>query len=401
MTTKPAIVVIGFNRPASIRRLLSSLERARYSTTDVPLVISIDFAGTESGGKTRRIAEEFQWSHGQKHVIFHEKNQGLRSHVLQCGDLVNEYGSVIMLEDDVTVGPEFYQFAVAALEFSETDKNLGGVSLYNHRTNFLCQLPFEPLYDGFDNFYLQIAQSWGQAWTQEQWNGFRTWYDGLSEVELEQIPSSVSIPQNIARWPKSSWLKYFVWYLVKFDKFFLYPRHSHSTNNSDPGHHTHHPSSTWQVPLAFKLEELRFSTVEQADAIYDSFFEILPDRLKKLAPALNNYEFDVDLYGSKPLSQLTKPYVLTSKSVNGSPELAFDLAFKPMVANFFEPSNRDSATLSLASRERLRSESKISMSSLYHLQYFFAFVPVRTILKSTFKYFLQTRMRSKENGPVT
>ena len=42
---KIAVVVVGYNRLLSIKRLLESLERAEYPIDDVPLVISIDCSG--------------------------------------------------------------------------------------------------------------------------------------------------------------------------------------------------------------------------------------------------------------------------------------------------------------------------------------------------------------------
>ena len=41
----PAIVCLGYNRPASLARLLRSLAMARYAEPAVPLVISLDHGG--------------------------------------------------------------------------------------------------------------------------------------------------------------------------------------------------------------------------------------------------------------------------------------------------------------------------------------------------------------------
>ena len=40
----PAIVIIGFNRPTSLLRLLNSLIKAKYDTLNIPLVVSVDFS---------------------------------------------------------------------------------------------------------------------------------------------------------------------------------------------------------------------------------------------------------------------------------------------------------------------------------------------------------------------
>ena len=53
-----ALVVVGYNRPRSMRRILDSLNRAKYDYTEIPLMISIDNSGDDS---VRKEAESFQW----------------------------------------------------------------------------------------------------------------------------------------------------------------------------------------------------------------------------------------------------------------------------------------------------------------------------------------------------
>ena len=60
-----AIVVVGYNRIASIKRLLSSLTIACYDD-EVPLVISIDRSGNE---ELYAYVNNFSWKHGNKYVI--------------------------------------------------------------------------------------------------------------------------------------------------------------------------------------------------------------------------------------------------------------------------------------------------------------------------------------------
>jgi len=394
----PAVITIGFNRPRSLERLLHSLSSARYETPDVPLVISIDFNDSEAGAESRRIASEFKWAFGPKRVILHEQNLGLRQHVLACGDLSAEYGGVILLEDDLTVSRDYYRFVVQSLAFVVDDASVGGISLYSHATNFINRLPFIPLYDGFDNFYLQIASSWGQAWNTSQWRLFRTWYDALSVQDesnqsLKLIPPDAPIPSTVINWQNSSWLKYFIWYLAESNRYFLYPRISQSTNHNDSGTHATRASSAWQVPLSIELNSLRFSKLTQSLSVYDSFFEILPDRLRKIAPLLDGYDFDVDLYGSKRDDLLDRPYVLTSRAVSDIPVLGFKLARKPFEANF-EITEEDTSDpfFSLVTRNKLGSKNKMTLKSFLVFEYFFGSLSLRTLATNWLKYFWQKRM---------
>ena len=76
-----AICVIAFNRLASLKRLLSSLDNAVYPCT-VKLYISVDKSDTNA---VEKCAEEYIWKFGDKEVILHEENLGLRKHVINCG----------------------------------------------------------------------------------------------------------------------------------------------------------------------------------------------------------------------------------------------------------------------------------------------------------------------------
>ena len=110
---KIAVIVVGYNRPDSLRRILQSLAKAQYDYTEIPLRISIDHSGME---EVVRAAEEFEWKHGEKKVVYHPRRLGLRSHIISCGDLTEEYGAVMILEDDLYVSPDYYNFAAQALE---------------------------------------------------------------------------------------------------------------------------------------------------------------------------------------------------------------------------------------------------------------------------------------------
>lgn len=279
---KPAIVLIAYNRPDALNRLLQSLTEAEYACDDITLVISIDNSGSEACQKT---ADDYEWTHGNKRIISHDTRMGLKKHILSCGDLVNEYGSIIMLEDDLCVSAYFYEYACRALEFSSDRDNIGGVSLYTHKFDVFRRVPFEPAEDGYDNWYLQLASSWGQAWTDDQWNGFRKWLDINDGRDLH----GAGIPDAAAEWNEKSWLKYAIKYLCETDKVFMYPRISHTTNFSDMGEHTRKTVTDLQVTLAGKMHrEYLFSSVEESGAVYDAFFDNKqiksPDRIYSFVP---------------------------------------------------------------------------------------------------------------------
>ena len=322
------IVVIAHNRPKSLDRLLKSLQEAEYSR-ETRLIISID--GGENV-ETIRLAKDFSWRFGIKEIIIHEKNLGIREHVLSCGDIALKYDGIVLLEDDLFVSPVFYHFVTKAIGFYEADENIGGFSLYSHQYNETAQLPFKPVSDASDVFFFQYASSWGQFYTKRHWNEFKEWYmlnENTTFVEED------GIPPNILNWPDSSWKKYFIEYIIEKDKYFVFPRVSLTTNFGDPGFHMDFKEKYLQVPLQYEKRKFNFKNFNDSNCIYDVFCEILPKCLKKLAPHLAGYDFGVDLFGIKKLSTIHHPLLLTTKKFSSS-IISFAKEMKPLEANVIE-----------------------------------------------------------------
>ena len=100
--SKYAVVVVGYNRVGGMLRLLESLEKAQYGEDKLTLIISLDNCG-KSGPE--EAAKSFVWSHGEKIVRTFPKRQGLRKHILSCGEYLKEYDAIAVLEDDLLVSP--------------------------------------------------------------------------------------------------------------------------------------------------------------------------------------------------------------------------------------------------------------------------------------------------------
>lgn len=299
----PTIVVAGYDRSASLERLLSSLKACHFPQGEVRLVISIDGGGAPS---VARLAKAYEWPYGEKRVILHDSKQGLREHIFSCGDLTTDYGPIIMLEDDLGVSQWFYQFAINALERFGKDERIAGISLYRYAVNVNCGFRFDPIDFGLGCFLMQVPQSWGQVWTQAQWKKFRAWYD-----VPQNRTKPLDIPNNVEAWPESSWLKYFTRYVVDTGRYFLYPTSSVSTNFSEPGTHMTQGSNAYHVPLATGPVSFSDAASFENCAKYDVYFEIEDSTLKRLVPDLEG-SMVIDLYGYRDLSVISEEnWVLT------------------------------------------------------------------------------------------
>lgn len=331
---KPVIVVSAFNRPDSLNRVLTSLNKADYETIggSIKLIISIDYSGVDD---VRKVADSFIWKHGEKELIIHQSNLGLKEHIISCGDLTNQYEAIILLEDDLFVSPYFYTYAFKALKFYSNDTRIAGISLYKHMYNETARLPFTPLTDETDVFFMQLASSWGQVWSSAQWKEFKRWYDSNSRIESDD-----NLPWDVKLWSENSWKKYFIKYLIVKNKFFVYPQTSLSTNFGDSGtHHLNGINNLLQVPLSFLKKNYKFVEFNQSKCIYDAFCELSSNLIKKSSVKFKDYDIEVDLYRTKEPSFFANRYRLTTvttkefQKLSSNKVMAFGLHLKPIEIN--------------------------------------------------------------------
>lgn len=314
---KPAIILVGYNRPDSLKRLLKSVLDAHYPQSGgVHLIISLDYCENQSKSQQiQELVEKVEWRHGDIQIIKHEERLGLRNHIIFCGDLTEQYEEVIVLEDDLCVSREFYSYAAQALSFYSNIPVVAGISLYcHHSIPFLFQ-PFYPLVDDYDVYFLQFASSWGQAWNKRQWEEFKDWYI-MRDVAIDEHFDDF-LPDEVNNWPESSWLKQFVAYMVQNDKLFVYPRLSLTTNFGDVGMHYRSVSHYFQTPMRINDKSYKFVDPDDSLSVYDSFFQIKPSILYQLCPSLDKADFTVDLGGNKNTQKIFSKYILTTqKSIN-------------------------------------------------------------------------------------
>lgn len=324
-----AIVVVAFNRENALKRCLHALSKAQY-TNKIELIISID--RSDSNATILELANHFLWKYGQKKVIYQNQHLGLREHILKCGDLSQEYGNIILLEDDIYVSPYFYNFSTQAVEFYQVDHRIAGISLYSPRYNETAGLPFVPLQSNYDIFFSQFPSSWGQLWTPDQWKMFRDWYNTSSNLEIDLLDSS--IPQNVKEWPESSWKKYFFKYMITHNKYFVYPYISLSTNFGDIGTHFKNQTNRFQVPLSYhNKERYCFCKLGASNIVYDAFCESLG--LYELFSDPIESNLSIDLYATKS-TESYKRFVLSTKELDFRILNTYPLSLKPMEDNIIQ-----------------------------------------------------------------
>lgn len=321
-----AIVIVCYNRLSGVKRLLKSLERADYNNrNDITLVFSIDNSGAM---EVTDFANSYEWPYGEKIVRTFPERQGLKKHILQCGDFTEKFDIVTILEDDIWVSDSFYNYAYQAANFYWDDENIAGISLYNFQKNWLDWIyRFEPQKTEFDAYFLKVAQSWGQVWTRKKWEPFREWYHNNMEFSY-----SDEIPNYLLKWPESSWLKYHDRYCIEQNKYFVYPYVSLSTNYSDPGEHALYAVNDHQVELQTKKSNYFFCQFTPESIIYDEYME--REGLERYL-GIHNDELTVSLWGTKS-KKIWRRYLLTTKVLPYKMLDSYALSLRPIEMSIIE-----------------------------------------------------------------
>lgn len=353
---KPAMVVVAYNRPASLQRLLGSLA-VLQGATDVPLVISID-AGGEHFAQVLAVAEQFKWTFGEKRIIVRERPLGLKAHIFTCGDLVNEYGSIILLEDDLFVSPMAYRYVADALNFYAADPRIAGISLNALWFHGITHEPFTPYLDDDDVFFMQIAWFQGQAYTQKQWQAFRQWEAAAQTVPTDQMH------QIFRTFAATEWFPLKTSFLVQTNRFYVFPRESLSTNFGDSGTHVQ-GTTFFQVPLQTRRSNFRLQPLDTAVAVYDSFQELLPERLNRLTNQFTDYDYTVDLHGTRSLANIPAEYVLTTQEMR-NPLRTFGDELRPLLANVIYNQPGDALAFGRTADLDLRWQARLRAASRRH-----------------------------------
>ena len=243
-----AVVVVCYNRPASAKRLLDSLNVANYPNANIPLIISVDCSENE---EMYDLARNFEWKHGPKYPVIHAERLGLKKHIYECGDLSEYFKAIILLEDDLFVSPFFYSYVHKTLDKYGDDSRIAQISLYKNESNGYVGLPMSYMQNGSDVFLMQDVSTWGECWTESMWNQFKKW------------------------------------------RYVLYPNMPVTTNFSDAGEHGGDNNSIVQVNLLQGDLEYRLKDYGQL-VKYDIYFnnEVLYEWL-----GLSREDLCLDVYG--------------------------------------------------------------------------------------------------------
>ena len=300
---------------------------------------------------------------------------------MSCGKLLNEFDALVVLEDDISIAPSFFYYVEACVQQYSADDRIAGISLYNFPIiNYGSLLPFNPLQSDSDVFLMKIAQSWGQVWMRKSWFNFINWY----EEHCEEFGVENHLPEDMCKWPKTSWLKYHRRYCIEQNKYFVYPYVSLTTNNSAPGEHFKSSTDIYQTNILWGKKE---SYNLNPTVLYDGFFE---NELLSTSLGFDSKDVCIDFYSIKHNHE-NKRYWLTRKKESYKIVESYALVQKPYEWNVINSIKGDDLFLYDTS---VSCNNKFKERDALFFRYIYSLVDIKLVLKTYVRYFF-ARIKEK------
>lgn len=261
------IALFVYNRLWHTQQTIDALKNNPLSLESELFIFSDGGKNEDDWRKVREVRAYIKGVCGFKRVSITERdsNKGLANSIIEgVTEIVNKYGRIIVIEDDLVTSPYFLNYMNDALKIYENDENVACTSGYIY-----------PIHDLPKTFFIKGADCWGWATWRRAWSIFNAnGAELLKEISEKNIgrefdfDGSYSFTQMLKdqitgknnswaiRWHASAFLK---------NKLCLYPQKSFVQNigNDDSGTHCGY-TKQFDVSLVDN-----YSPIERIEPIHD------------------------------------------------------------------------------------------------------------------------------------
>lgn len=257
------IILFVYNRPEHTRKTVTTLLKNPEAAMSHLFVFSDSAKDKNSEEAVKQVREYIRQISGFKTVTINERktNWGLANSVIDgVTKICNEFGKVIVLEDDLQLSPHFLAYMNAGLHKYEHDEKVMQIAGY--------MFPVD-IQSNEDALFLPLTSSWGWATWQRAWGNLDKTASGYNTIKKDpELKKQFDLD---GRYPYfkmleaqkkdrvDSWA--IRWYLSVFIKkgLVLYPRKSLVENSGFDGSGVNCVASGFDdTPIDIKFEVKTF-----------------------------------------------------------------------------------------------------------------------------------------------
>jgi len=174
------IILFVYNRPWHTKMTIEALKE-NFLASQTDLFIYADGAKSDdTSNKVDEVREYIKKVEGFKkvEVIEQVKNYGLSNSIINgVTKVVNEYGKIIVLEDDMVCSPYFIKFMNDALDFYSNSDNVWHISGWTYPIELISEK---------DVYFYRVMECWGWA----TWKGNWSYYEKNTKKLMKEFSKS-------------------------------------------------------------------------------------------------------------------------------------------------------------------------------------------------------------------
>ena len=163
------VAIFVYNRPEHTKKTILALSKNFLAKETDVIIFSDNYKSLDSKNSVLEVREHLKSSVIKTYfkslrIVYSNKNRGLAKSIINgVTEIINEYKTIIVLEDDLVTSKDYLTFMNDALIFFEESDNVWSISGYT----FLSNIPKNYK----SNIYLSYrASSWGWATWKAQWD---------------------------------------------------------------------------------------------------------------------------------------------------------------------------------------------------------------------------------------
>ena len=172
------IAFFAYKRPEHTRKSLESLSQNEGAESSDLFIFCEGAKRTEDEEmvrQVRQVVRSKQWC-GNVHIIEHEKNMGCANSIIYgITKICEEYGSAIVIEDDLVLSPYFLHYMNSALKLYKNEPKVMQISGHMFPVKFTSSQE--------DCIFLPFTTSWGWATWQRAWQHFDPDMKGYEQLK--------------------------------------------------------------------------------------------------------------------------------------------------------------------------------------------------------------------------
>jgi len=169
MTLAP-IALFVYNRPWHTQQIIEALQKNKLAAESELFIFSDAPKNNEAQMGVKEVREYIKTVKGFNQVAIIERTENLglaKSIITGVSEIVNKFGKIIALEDDLITSPYFLKYMNESLEFYQNEERV--ISITGYIYPIRAKLP--------EIFFIKGADCWGWATWKRGWDLFKE--DGL------------------------------------------------------------------------------------------------------------------------------------------------------------------------------------------------------------------------------